>query len=1152
MDSNVTKKALDIADEALELNDQQRARFIAEACGGDEELRSEVECLLEHSGDITIAGQSSPTQMPKLPPVSDRFHIRDELSRGGMGVVFFAYDTELEREVAVKVLQKDYLHRPDIVRRFLQEAKVCGKMQHPGTPPVYACGTLNDGRPFIAMKLVRGDTLSSILKRPRAETTQAWLFTIFKRICETIAYAHSLGIIHRDLKPDNVMVSQFGDVQVMDWGLAKTLSEELSDEPPEGDDLVESFTNAERISNGSGSGFTTRAGLVMGTPAYMPPEQMRGERAPTIDVFQLGAILCEILTGRPPYHSESPIDVYSMARNGELKDALDRLELAESDPELIDIARKCLEISPADRFADAGELVSEVVAYLNSVRTRLQELELAAARTETRIAEERKRRWIVAGLSSVMAVALIGSLTGLSWAMILRAQNAEDAAAHARELAANAEEIASQTEELARVESMERRRRGQIEARFNTALLEATRLVERAKAGPLHLREPWDDARAAIARTEALVELNPEIQSLKPALDELKGSFQSTEAELKIALDVTQSRDATFEDPEFVPWGDTRPKLSKLDRVVSDNGFHPDSHADEPVIVDRIRSLPWAIRDQLIGAMDEWYLTADDAHRETFTEILQQSDPDPLRKKWRVAFTQGDEAALEELFTNRVVIQLPGRSLVNFIRSLEDTHIDVNRRIDFLQRLQSVHANDAWYNYLLADLLQANNRVAESIPYYQAFVVARPNHRAHVFLAYALLRQQSYAEAVAHLRSALRERPATKSYRSLLIYALMQSGRYEEAVAFCEESLRLNLENTFARLALGAAHLQLGEYEESIGQLRILTGNVPAEMSWQVSLLMAEVLREDGQTREALQVFEAIDFDKNPLLSGLFTEALCKFAVESLQFSHQETDQADHWGERARQWLQICLTVQDFDPRGWDAIPTLAAMRQSDVLVELTDAERSKWDKLWNRADAIAGTSHRESDSTWTPVTPSRTDTYSGANLVPQPDGSFFVQGSERSRDVYTLTFREQQISAIRLELIPDGRLPNSGPGQGASGTFELGELALNVVSEELPHRTSRVPISRCLTDQFREASPLERCVDGNLQTAWRSGGESGAIRSAILVLEQPLVLKDGDQLQLHLQHGGIDGAGIGRFRISVSKQPFVTRLSLPTLVLTE
>src|SRR5262249_53490419 len=207
---------------------------------------------------------------------------------------------------AVKVRLPKYADRPEVVGRFIEEAQIGGQLQHPGVVPVYDIGRFGD-RPFFTMKLVKGHSLAQLLgQREQPTADRPRLLGIALQVCQALAYAHAKGVIHRDLKPANVMVGAFGEVQVMDWGLAKVLPEGgIADEERSSRTHREGGTQIRRARSGSaGSGAATEAGSLLGTPAYMPPEQARGDVAlldRRCDVFGLGAILCEVLTGKPPY-----------------------------------------------------------------------------------------------------------------------------------------------------------------------------------------------------------------------------------------------------------------------------------------------------------------------------------------------------------------------------------------------------------------------------------------------------------------------------------------------------------------------------------------------------------------------------------------------------------------------------------------------------------------------------------------------------------------------------------------------------------------------------------------------------------------------------------------------------------------------------------
>ncbi|MEM0926343.1 MAG: serine/threonine-protein kinase [Planctomycetota bacterium] len=156
-----------------------------------------------------------------------RYRLEGEIARGGMGAILKGRDTDLGRDLAIKVLLDHHKNDPRVIERFIEEAQIGGQLQHPGIAPVYELGQFADRRPFFSMKLIKGETLSRLLgERTDPAEDRGRFIGIFEQICQTMAYAHARGVIHRDLKPANVMVGAFGEVQVMDWGLAKVLSSE--------------------------------------------------------------------------------------------------------------------------------------------------------------------------------------------------------------------------------------------------------------------------------------------------------------------------------------------------------------------------------------------------------------------------------------------------------------------------------------------------------------------------------------------------------------------------------------------------------------------------------------------------------------------------------------------------------------------------------------------------------------------------------------------------------------------------------------------------------------------------------------------------------------------------------------------------------------
>ncbi|WP_438029179.1 protein kinase domain-containing protein [Sorangium sp. So ce233] len=294
----------------------------------------------------------------------ERFEDLGRIGRGGMGEVRRVRDRVMGRVLAMKILPPELSHEPGARARFLAEARLTACLQHPGIVPVHDCGALPDGRLWFTMKEVRGRTLSAFIRALHADGEATpfvdalrRLLDVYMRICEAVAYAHGRGVIHRDLKPANVMIGEFGEVLVMDWGIARGAA-------PEGDPRGAATAHLRTT-------HATRAGLVLGTPAYMPPEQARGELSqlgPASDVYALGAILYEMLSGRPPY-SGTAAAIRGQVVHGPPAPLANRCR-NQIPADLIAICERAMARSPSQRPADARALAEEFHRYLDGARRR--------------------------------------------------------------------------------------------------------------------------------------------------------------------------------------------------------------------------------------------------------------------------------------------------------------------------------------------------------------------------------------------------------------------------------------------------------------------------------------------------------------------------------------------------------------------------------------------------------------------------------------------------------------------------------------------------------------------------------------------------------------------------------------------------------------
>lgn len=323
------------------------------------------------------------------------------LGRGGMGEVFLCTDQRIGRQVAMKQIREGADHNPAARRRFLREARVQGQLEHPAIVPVYEVARASDGRTYFTMKRIKGESLREVLVRMREGTTREGdsrrrLLNAFAQVCLAVDFAHERGVLHRDLKPANIMLGDYGEVYVLDWGLAK-----IADAPE-----LENLT-LPRV-----DGSETHAGEVLGTPGYIAPEQLEQGTTRQSDVYSLGCVLFEILTLERLHPSASTAELIASTLDGADASVTKRFPNLNVPPELEELCIQATATSPADRTFCARTLHDALTGFLDGDRD-LELRKAAADEQATRATELSKQALCGDEQARVQALHSVGRALGL-------------------------------------------------------------------------------------------------------------------------------------------------------------------------------------------------------------------------------------------------------------------------------------------------------------------------------------------------------------------------------------------------------------------------------------------------------------------------------------------------------------------------------------------------------------------------------------------------------------------------------------------------------------------------------------------------------------------------------------------------------------------
>jgi tetratricopeptide (TPR) repeat protein len=716
---------------------------------------ADVQASLAHVSAAAAAEQATTVGRPTS--ARQRFRILRPHAKGGLGEVFVARDEELHREVALKEIQEKHAGDSDSRARFLLEAEITGGLEHPGIVPVYGLGAYPDGRPYYAMRFIRGDSLKDAIERfHRAdvpgrdvgERTLALreLLGRFIDVCNAIAYAHSRGILHRDLKPGNVMLGRYGETLVVDWGLAKAVGR------PEGASGTEEGTLRPTAASDSAP---TQLGSALGTPAYMSPEQAAGRLdllGPASDVYGLGATLYCLLTGRAPFTRADTGAVLQKVQRGEF--APPRQVKGNVPAALEAVCLKAMALRPGGRYESPRALADDLEHWLadEPVRAWREPWRLRAGRWA------RRHRPLVAAAAAGVLVAVLAAGAGAWW--------------------------------------LERQR------------LERRQAVEAAldKVAELQQQARWAEADAVLEQAQArLGEGGPQV---------LQQRLAQARADLGLVrrLDAARMKAASWVEGQFDHAGAARDYAAAF--VQAQLGQPGDEVA---AVAARLRAS--AVKEQVVAALDDWArLTPDRRRRAWLLAVARQADPDAGRNRLRDPRRWQDRAALERLARRAQGAPWSPQSLIMLASVLMKAGGDA---LPLLTAAQRRYPQDFWLNFGLGNALRDGKRAGEAVGYYRAALALRPNATAvYTNLGAALEARGELDGASACYEKALALDPRNAVAHYNLGNVLKAQGQLDRASACYEKALALDPRYAQAQNNLGLALKAKGDWDGAIARYR--------------------------------------------------------------------------------------------------------------------------------------------------------------------------------------------------------------------------------------------------------------------------------------------------------------------------------------------
>jgi serine/threonine protein kinase/tetratricopeptide (TPR) repeat protein len=814
----------------------------------------DVQASLGHVG----AGRSQEDDIPTRGPDSVglrtaegmRFRVLRPHARGGLGEVFVARDEELGREVALKQIQSNRADDNNARSRFLLEAEITGGLEHPGIVPVYGLGAYADGRPFYAMRFIRGDSLKEAIGKfhgkPRAPAGPGdrqppgrprfgsrefhQLLRRFLDVCNAVAYAHSRGVLHRDLKPGNVMLGPYGETLVVDWGLAKA-GIAGQDSATQGDGGSGRQPGVEPILQpASGSACAqTLAGSAVGTPQYMSPEQAAGrldQLGPASDVYSLGATLYCLLTGHDPFDERDLGELLRRVQRGEV--VRPRQRVADVPAPLDAICLKAMALAPTDRYVSPRDLADELERWLadEPVQAWPEPWTVRAGRWV------RRHKTGVSSAAAALAVALLAGTAALFW---------------------------QQSEQHRRATEFALRQRSVREALEQTAAVRQEYQTILARGGGvfklLDQPERWHAqiqvARASLEKASGLAHSGPADMGVEmQQIEDLQQAIDQDDEDRRLALRLEKIRidRATAIQGRF----DNATPAREYPLAFADGGFKLEQPAEQ--LAPRIRAS--SVKDQLIAALDDWALL-------TFFYVPTKNLPDQLLElarcadgpsPWSDAIRQTNiwknAAAIEQLSKTALANKTSPQMLALVARLLGANNLD---RESWLRDAQARFPSDFWLNYLLGNTLLVKAPV-EAAGFYRAALAVRPaNIATYNNLGNALRLQQRLGEAIFLYGKTVELDPSYAGGYLNLGIAHYDQRQFAQAVAAFRKAIDSDARYVDAHNNLGNALRGQKLVREAIAAYRQAISIDPAYAPAHQNL--GQALQEQGLLEEALTAY---------------------------------------------------------------------------------------------------------------------------------------------------------------------------------------------------------------------------------------------------------------------------------------------------------